>query len=121
MIRLINSFGMLCVACSGCGTLMNTNSITFGQEPPYRIYGGVRLDVEQGAEKLTEGLNGGKDAVDTLPESALWLSEIPICAVADTLTLLFVIAHQLAPPKAKVTSTTEPEVTETREQRTSKE
>jgi uncharacterized protein YceK len=73
-------------ALTGCGTLSNLQekpSMFFPRNddaPPNRIYGGVRISAEQG----WHGLKGGAEPV---AGTYRWVVDVPLSAVADTLTL----------------------------------
>ncbi|HEY3740522.1 MAG TPA: YceK/YidQ family lipoprotein [Bryobacteraceae bacterium] len=78
--------------CGGCGTVMNL------EDPPKsyfrrypgtdanKVYGGVRIDAEQGCNKF-----------DFAPFDAMYLLaiDLPLSAVADTITLPWTISAEV--------------------------
>jgi uncharacterized protein YceK len=93
----------ICLSCcaTGCGTFVNTVG-GIGIEPEYRIYGGVRSDVKGETKMWADGLNATKeiDAESLFWGTSIGLIDTPLCIVADTLTLPWVIYRQIAPPKS---------------------
>lgn len=79
------------VCMSGCGTLFNVVNYEIPPQPelsiwkegpvvaPRKIYGGVALDGEIGKSWIEDGI--------ILPTVGIWLVDLPLSAVGDTLTL----------------------------------
>lgn len=86
MLVIVISF-----CASGCGTLFNVVNYEIPPQPelsiwkegpvtaPRKIYGGVSLDMEIGKSWIEDGI--------ILPTACLWLVDVPLSAVGDTLTL----------------------------------
>lgn len=77
----------LLILLAGCATI--TNFVPIMGPPPRRVYGGVRLDVEN--------LAGGHPDWWLYP---LWVIDLPLSAVADTLTLPIVLLTPSSDAKA---------------------
>jgi uncharacterized protein YceK len=98
------------VALSGCGTMRNMRGFDDGANntgidalPPESVYGGVRVCAQQlwtlTLAPLTEkdvptGL-GMAAGLGTMPVTLLVLADLPLCAVADTLTLPWTVNAEL--------------------------
>ena len=73
------------VLCGGCGTLKNLNPTPTGEgeiPPPTRIYGGVRQDWTE-----LKTLDFGDVACINLYFLPLYLADLPLSLIGDTLTL----------------------------------
>lgn len=79
---------LLTPALTGCGTMMNLAEKHYTYYPftryansePKRIYGGVRIDAEQGWDHIADGF-------DPFIGAYQLAVDLPISAVTDTLTL----------------------------------
>ena len=94
---------VLATALSGCGTLVNCANPE--GKSPRAIYGGVRLDARNGMDHLNEAFSGNAPSFSKLPKPpdpardfavktfcagcgiAMLAVDLPVSAVADTLTL----------------------------------
>ncbi len=101
MPRLLVNLGVICLACltCGCGNYINTVGLKNAHED--RIYGGVRVDVEAETTIVKEAIDRPEAIILELPIlTAMYLIDLPLSFVADTLTLPWVIYRQAAaPPK----------------------
>jgi uncharacterized protein YceK len=88
-------------ALGGCGTVENIVSMGPAGEDHLRVYGGVRRDLEVAhdcAAHPENQTNGVPDAVCTATERIAL--DLPLSAVADTLTLPWTLAVGLGQMKA---------------------
>lgn len=94
----------LIAALSGCGTAVNC--LSFSGRPPRAIYGGVKQDAQSGADHLAEAFARSCPTFSPLPDNnpslgtqlltrsfcagcglCMLAVDLPVSAVADTLTL----------------------------------
>ena len=107
-------------AVSGCGTV--GNCINVNGAPACAIYGGVSQDARQGTQHLNEAFSGPAPSFSKIPQppdagrdfvvktfcagwgTALLAVDLPISAVADTLTLPVTVPASLMKkkPNAKI-------------------
>jgi uncharacterized protein YceK len=91
---------LLALGSSGCGTIVNLSA-----SPGKEIYGGVKQDALSGSDHLAEAFSSSCPTFSPVPEKpspgkkvliksfcagcgvCMWLVDLPISAVADTLTL----------------------------------
>jgi uncharacterized protein YceK len=104
------------VALGGCGTVVNCTSVS---GPPARsIYGGVRQDAENGTRHLAEAFTGPAPSFTEMPQPpsagrdfasksfcaacgvCMLAVDLPVSAVADTLTLPVTVPATILKPKA---------------------
>jgi uncharacterized protein YceK len=94
---------VLAVVHVGCGTVVNCTSLN--GTPPRSIYGGVRQDAENGSRHLGEAFSGPAPSFTEMPQPpsagsdfasksfcaacgvCMLAVDLPVSAVADTLTL----------------------------------
>jgi uncharacterized protein YceK len=110
---------VVCVLACGCGTAMNLWRPCSGGAAhlpePYRIYGGVRADVEMAAAALQAAPDATKEAhhspqpIGQALVAACCAVDLPLSCVADTLTLpLTIVAalnsrhHESEPPPPRL-------------------
>jgi uncharacterized protein YceK len=85
----------------GCGTCLNLTErpLIATDEPHRRVYGGVKLDNKFGTEFRQRDPSGGEyDAKN----AALWVAtvvDLPLSAIADTLTLPLILWWQSQAPE----------------------
>jgi uncharacterized protein YceK len=90
----------LAFALGGCGTIVNLNG-----SPGKEIYGGVKQDALSGSDHFVEAFSSSCPTFSPVPENpslgkkvliksfcagcgvCMWVVDLPISAVADTLTL----------------------------------
>ncbi len=92
--RTYAGLGLFAIAlvCSGCGTVMNLEDkpTTYLRRYPgteaNRVYGGVRIDAERGCDLFD---------LDPLVATYVWAVDLPLSAVADTITLPITIKSAL--------------------------
>lgn len=106
---------VLAVGLSGCGTVVNCLNV---QGTAARaIYGGVRQDADNGTRHLGEAFSGSPPTFSKIPQppsagrdfasksfcaacgACMLALDLPICAVADTLTLPVTVPATLAKKK----------------------
>jgi len=84
----------LAIVLTGCGTALNfhdgSNSLWLKNDEPRKVYGGVSLDAQCGSSLLVEAVT------EVEPICLAWGAwilavDLPLSAVADTLTLPFTI------------------------------
>lgn len=94
---------VLALGLGGCGTVVNCVGIHGA--PARAIYGGVRQDAENGYRHLGEAFSGPAPSFPAMPKPpdpvsdwasktfcavcgvGMWIVDLPVSAVADTLTL----------------------------------
>ena len=82
-------------AGGGCGTLLNLDYTPCGHNPDsYRVYGGVRHDVEFAATALPSNPNNLGNLLLAPLGIAVAAADLPFCLIGDTLTLPIVVAAQ---------------------------
>jgi uncharacterized protein YceK len=121
----------LFAALSGCGTAVNC--LSFSGSPPREIYGGVKQDAQSGTDHLAEAFSRSCPSFSPLPDNSPSLGtklmtrsfcagcglcmlavDLPVSAVADTLTLPVTIPAALRkgksnhPPKRRAATTQTP-------------
>ena len=81
--------------------------------PPRSVYGGVRLDAKLTLENIAYPFSGAKESWETWVENAglllLTVADLPLSAVADTVTLPVTIeaaAHVPSEPRGPATQAT---------------
>jgi uncharacterized protein YceK len=108
---------VLAVGLSGCGTVVNC--VNVNGAPARAIYGGVRQDAENGYRHLGEAFSGPAPSFSAMPKPPSVVSDLasktfcaacgvgmlavdlPISAVADTLTLPITVPATLMKQKPK--------------------
>ncbi len=102
-IALALTFLATCTA-AGCGTLLNTTWFT-RDEGGGRLYGGVRLDAEEGTKSIRQacstdeplGHSPGLERASSLFTGAYLLAiDLPLSVVGDTFTLPWTATVELA-------------------------
>jgi uncharacterized protein YceK len=104
-------------ALSGCGTVVNC--VNVNGTPARAIYGGVRQDAINGTNHLTEAFSGSPPSFSAMPKPpdagrdfavktfcagcgvAMLAVDLPVSAVADTLTLPVTVPATLLKKKPK--------------------
>lgn len=109
------------IGLSGCGTVVNCTNVNGAA--PRAIYGGVRQDAQNGTRHLTEAFSGPAPTFTQMPQPpnaardfasksfcaacgvCMLAVDLPVSAVADTLTLPVTVTSTLtkktADPKKK--------------------
>jgi uncharacterized protein YceK len=111
-------------ALSGCGTVVNCFDVN--GTPARSIYGGVRQDASNGANHLAEAFSGSPPSMTAMPKppdagrdfavrtfcagcgAAMLAIDLPVSAVADTLTLPVTVPSTLLKKKPKAKSHAKP-------------
>jgi uncharacterized protein YceK len=109
--------GVLAFMLGGCGTVVNC--VNVNGTPAKQIYGGVRQDARNGKDHLAEAFSGSCPSFSPYPEQpspgkelmtrsfcagcgvCMLAIDLPVCAVADTLTLPVTIPATLMNRKAR--------------------
>jgi uncharacterized protein YceK len=117
---------VLAVGLGGCGTVVNCVSVN---GPAARsIYGGVRQDAENGTRHLTEAFSGPAPTFSQMPQPpslgrdlasksfcavcgvGMLAVDLPVSAVADTVTLPVTVTSTLMKKSAKPKKNHKPKV-----------
>lgn len=120
---------VLAAALTGCGTVVNCVS---NDRPAAReIYGGVKQDAQNGSRHLAEAFSGPAPCFSQMPKPpniaqdfvaksvsagcgvGMLAIDLPVCAVADTLTLPLTVPATLMKKKPNATRKAKPKRTNT--------
>jgi uncharacterized protein YceK len=105
----------LSLAVTGCGTMLNLSDTGGkGPVPQNTMCGGIAQDVMWGSNeficavdtRVNPGLSTWYDPVFGVVFAGLCLADLPVSAVADTLTLPITIKAQLSMPETTQSSAT---------------
>lgn len=113
-------------ALVGCGTV--TNCVSGDHRAAREIYGGVRQDAHNGSRHLTEAFTGPAPCFSKIPKPpnvardfvaksfcagcgvGMLAVDLPVSAVADTLTLPLTVSATLMKKKPRAARNTKPKV-----------
>jgi uncharacterized protein YceK len=95
-VRRIWAVGAL-LSLAGCGTMMNMPAPCHGPEHPFRIYGGVRNDLEIAQSNFESMPKAStQERIAKAQGCALLALDLPLSAAADTITLPLTIPFSIA-------------------------